>query len=200
MIEPLITIDDIKLYKEISSNTDVTTKVDQYIVEAQEFDVRAVLGDELYLDILDKRENGWAEKTDYKTLFEGGTYTYQDKKYSFAGLKAVLVYYSYARIIPNLNDQVTAFGLVNKTNEFSNRSEDKIIQRKVSQAINGAEIYQRQMIDFLNRNKSTFPLWKGTCVETKTGSFRITAVGGNRKRVGGSHPCKTCGRYSYCNC
>lgn len=62
MIEPLITIDDIKLYKEISSNTDVTTKVDQYIVEAQEFDVRAVLGDELYLDILDKERTDGQKK------------------------------------------------------------------------------------------------------------------------------------------
>lgn len=199
-MEALISIEDIQVYKEISNNTDVTKKVDTYIIEAQEFDLRRVMGDELYLDFIDKRENGWAEKEEYKTLFDGGNYTYQGRTFSFAGLKAVLVYYAYARIIPNLNDQVTAFGLVNKTNEFSSRSEDKIIQRKVAQAISGAEVYQRQMIDYLNRNKSSFPLWKGTCTETKTGSFRITAIGGNSKRVAGSHPCKKCGRYSYCNC
>lgn len=199
-MERIITIDNIVKYKPLSANTNVRTKVDFCIDEAQEFDLKPILGEQLYLDFIEKMPNGWADKTAYKTLFEGGTYTYSGKSYSFGGIERVLVYYAYARIVPNLEENVTATGVVIKTNEFSQPSGEKVIQRKVGQAISGAEVFKKQLEEYLYRNQSTFPLWVGNAVEPRTGSFRISAVGGNKKRVASSHACRNCGRYSNCNC
>lgn len=196
----LITIDDIREFKQLSSNTDVNSKIKYQIREAQEFDLRGLLGDDFYHDFVSKFENQFDGATNYETLFNGGTYEYNDKTYSFAGIRAVLVYYSYARIIQDLDINVGPHGLTRKIDEFSERPVEKEISRKVGQAISGAQIYAEQLRDYLNRNSSDFTLWKGTNQNIKTGSFKISSVGGNKKRVGGSHPCNKCGRYSYCNC
>lgn len=190
----LITIDDIKNYKEISNNTNVDKKIKTAINEAQEFDLRPVLGDELYLAIIAAA----ASLGIYAPLVNGCNYTYSGRAYQHDGLKAILVYYAYARIIPALEENATPFGMVQKTNEFSTPVSSKIIGAKIAQAISGAQVLQARTIDYLNRNQSTFPLWRGNIVETKTGGLRISAVGG-RSKIGSSHRCGKCGRYS-CNC
>ena len=48
----LITLADIRTYKQISSNLNAI-KIDSEINEAQEFDLRPFMGDEFYLALLD---------------------------------------------------------------------------------------------------------------------------------------------------
>lgn len=196
----LITIDDIREFKQLSSNTDVNSKVKFQIREAQEFDLRGLLGDDFYHDFVSKFDAQFQGADAYKTLFDGGTYEYNDKTYSFAGVRAVLVYYAYSRIIQEIDINVGPHGMRIKTDEFSDRASEKEISRKVGQAISGAQVYAQQLVDYLNRKSIDFTLWKGTNQNIKTGSFKISAIGGNKKRIGGSHPCSTCGKYSYCNC
>lgn len=191
----LITVDDIAQTKELSRNTNIEKKVKSAIQEAQEFDLRPVLGDELYLDILSKEPEDFGI---YKDLVNGCTYEYSGRTYQHDGLKKALIYYAYARIIPTLEENATATGFVQKTNEFSNPLSEKRIASKVGQAVSGAQVYQARAIDYLNRKSSDFELWRGNVTETKTGGIRISPIGG-RNKVGSSRRCRECGRYS-CNC
>jgi hypothetical protein len=196
----LISIEDIREFKQISANTDVNSKVKFQIREAQEFDLRGLLGDDFYHDFVSKFDAQFQGSTNYQTLFEGGTYEYNNKTYSFAGIRAVLVYYTYARIIQDIDINVGAHGMTRKIDEYSERPAEKEISRKVGQAVSGAQVYAQQLVEYLNRKQSDFSLWKGTNQNVKTGSFKISAIGGNKKRLGGTQPCNKCGRYSYCNC
>jgi len=196
----LITIDDIREFKQLSANTDTNSKVKYQILEAQEFNLRPILGESLYLDLISKFESQFDNAENYKKLFEGGEYAYNNKTYTFGGVRAVLVYYAYSRIIQDIDINVGAHGLTRKVDEFSEPATEKEISRKIGQAISGAQIYQSQMIDYLNRNQSDFDLWKGTNENIKSGSFKISAVGGNRRKIGSSQACNKCGRYSHCNC
>lgn len=194
----LINIEDIKKYKEISDNTSVQKKVSTAITEAQEFDLRPILGEELYLDIISKEPTGFGI---YAALMNGGTYSYNSKTYHHEGIKAVLVYYAYARLIPNLQENATPYGFKEKVNEFSVGISAKAISAKIAQAVAGAQAYQSRTIDYLNRNQATLTLWKGNVAEAKTGGIKITPIGGNSSlKVGSSRRCRHCGRYScYCN-
>lgn len=187
----LIDITDIQAFKPISANIDVAKKVVPYIIEAQEFDLRPILGEELYVDVITNPD-------DYTDLLDPKTYTYQGKTYQHNGLKAVLVYYAYARYKSNSNANDTAFGTVVKTTQHSTPVDYKVIKNQVEQAKAGAVAYQNRIIDFLNRNHEEYPLWNYAYTNKANTGFRIRAIGGNSK-VGSSYRCKDCGKYS-CNC
>jgi hypothetical protein len=202
MIAKLITIDNIIEYKPMSINTDVTKKLNTYIQEAQEFDVMKFLGDEFYIAL----ENDFIAQPSlptYSDLFNGSEYIYAGVTYRHRGIKAMLIYYAYARYLANTQSNQTAFGNVAKTNPDSTPVSDKTIQRQVEQALAGAYKYQSDVNDYLCRMYSTFPypLWSGRVADRiPTSSLKISAVGGNRNKVGSSYCCKGCGRYTNCIC
>src|SRR5690554_260257 len=111
----LITISDIQAFKPISNNIDVSKKLNTFIREAQEFDLRPILGDEFYLAIVADFEASPSLVT-YSDLFNGVTYTYGSNTYQHDGLKSVLVYYAYSRYLNDVQINQTAFGAVIKTN------------------------------------------------------------------------------------
>lgn len=191
----LIDIDTIRKYKELSDNTALDAKVRSAIFEAQEFDLRPVIGEQLYLDILANESAGFGI---YADLMNGCNYTYSSRQYHHEGLKAVLAYYAYSRIIPALDENATPYGFVQKNNEFSVPVSAAKIAAKVSQAVSGAQALQARCIEYLIRNSTTFPLWYGNSSKAKSGNFRIHAVGGKQK-VGSSYRCRGCGKYS-CTC
>jgi hypothetical protein len=195
----LIKIEDIASLKPISMNTDVTKKLNTFIQEAQEFDVMKFLGDEFYISL----ETDFAAQPSlavYSDLFNGCSYTYQGVTYRHRGIKTMLVYYSYARFIANVQSNQTAFGNVMKVTPESQPVSDKTITRQVDQALSAASKYQADVYDYLCRLSSTYPLWKNRVADRQQkSSIRVSAVGGNRK-LGSSYCCRTCGRYSNCNC
>lgn len=194
----LITLADIQAFKPVSSNVDQAKKLIPYILEAQEFDLRPILGEELYIDLLSDFVASPSLAT-YEDLFNGSTYTYAGKTYQHSGVKAVLVYYAYARYKSNSNVTDTAFGSVGKTTPYSTPSDEKTIVRQVQQIRAGAVAYQDRVVDFLNRNSTDYPLWKCNNVSKPRTGFKINSIGGNRK-VGSSYKCLGCGRYTNCIC
>jgi len=154
----LITLADIKTFKALSINT-AGLKIDSQINEAQEFDLRPLLGDEFYMDLLEDFSASPSLET-YSDLFNGVTYTYENETYQHDGIKAMLCYYAYARYLNTSNTNSTAFGMVQKLTDDSEPISEKTVSRLVSQALNGAKIYENRVLDYLRRKSAEYPLYK----------------------------------------
>lgn len=167
----LLSVIDFAPYKELSLNIDDSTRIHPYIKQAQQFDLKPLLGEEFYKDLTDN-----STSTPNSLLLTGGGYTHQNKNYEFSGLKAALVFYAYARIIENQNIQVTRFGVVYKNNaDVSERVDEKTLQRLVQQTRNQARVYWDECELFLNRNSIDYPLWLKK--SSNKSRINITAIG-----------------------
>ena len=167
----LLSAIDFAPYKELSLNIDDSTRIDPYIKQAQQFDLKPLLDEEFYKDLTDN-----SSTAPNSLLLIGGGYNHQNKSYEFSGLKAALVFYAYARIIENQNIHVTRFGVVYKNNaDVSKRVDEKTLQRLVQQARNQAKVYWDECELFLNRSSTNYPLWLKK--PTSKSRINITAIG-----------------------
>ncbi len=102
-------------------------KVDQermlaYIIEAEQMNIKPVLGDKLMLDILQHGE----ENEKYQVLLNGGTYTANDGGiYSFVGLKCCVAYFVFAKNVMVGDFQTTRFGTVLKESDYASHISTK---------------------------------------------------------------------------
>lgn len=133
----------------------------RYISQAQEFDIRPVLGDIFYYDLLEN-----VADYDYEALIEGGIdYEYQGYSYKFQfGLAAAICFYAYARYIPYANKKSTEMGLMQKRNEFSDHVDTKALQLMVNDSKSAAVGYLNDVVLFLDRYRTVEPtkytLWR----------------------------------------
>jgi hypothetical protein len=174
-----ITVSDIQELKPISSNVSELKALKPFILEAQEFELRPFLGEEFYIAFKDDFDASPSLST-YEDLFNGVTYTYSGKQYQHEGLKAMLIYYAYARYLSNSQSHSTAFGMVQKVNENSQPISEKTLTRLVSQAVAGAKVYEQRVKDYLIRNSATYTLYECVNKNYRSGGLRITSIGGNK--------------------
>lgn len=197
----LINADDIREYKPLSKNVDEADRIDQYIREAQVMDLKPILGRKLYYDFI---ENYTDAK--YLDLLNGAEYDEDGVTVQFEGVKPILVYYSFARILQYYGSNPTRFGLVKKLAENSEPLSTKEIQAMISQAKAGAISYQDELFRFLNENTDTYPLWKGQkgAQRKRRRTVKINSVGRRNNNdfidveLHNEH-CGICGNY-YHNC
>lgn len=169
----LINITDFTENKFLTQNLD-SSDIDPVIAEAQMFDLKPVLGDALFHDMM---ENFTVAK--YVNLLDGQTYTPTGatSPIRFSGLKMVLKYYVYARLITDDGIKSTNSGFVRKTLENSERITDKDKALKVAQSRSGAKVYEDEMVKYLNNYSTTYPLWGCDTVRKNKGwGFRMRAV------------------------
>lgn len=159
-MNPLINLNDIRSIKSISLNLNSEKELNPHILEAQKFDLRPFLKDDFYLSIVEDLEAS-PSLTEYADLWNGCVYTYGSEKFIMSGLKAILCYHSYARYLPHSDIQSTATGFVRKSNQYSEKIEDKTISRLIAQARSAATVMEGEVLDYLNRNSSLYPKWKG---------------------------------------
>jgi hypothetical protein len=145
----LITLQDIAVLKPMSINTDVIKQLEPFILEAQEFDIREVLGDPLYFNILADAPDFNTPK--YDKLFNGCEYVFEGKNYKHEGIKACLVYYTYARYLQNSNAHATPFGMRVKNHNYSEPIDEKTLSRMVKQTQSGAISYQNRFMEYMKR-------------------------------------------------
>ncbi len=108
----LINKNDFLTYKLVSRGI-TDNRIDTFIQEAQFKDLRCLMGDRLYYDVL-------THESDYPDLIDGSTFTaYDGVEKEHYGLKSVLVYFAWSRYSMFGSVQDTAFGSVTKTNEWS---------------------------------------------------------------------------------
>lgn len=203
-MKKLISINDIREFKNVPISDNAEERINECIDEAQEFDMMPIFGDELWIAL----ENDftfpatWGTQI-YNDLFNGKTYTYQSRTYRHRGIKALLCYATWARYKADSNVTTTEFGTVEKISDQSNYVADKILQRQIAQAQSGAEKFKQDVIDFLNRNETTYPLWRNriNCENKSLGMAKISGIGGNSKqKLASSYCCPNCRKYTNCIC
>lgn len=168
----LISITDFTENKFLTQNLK-SSDIDPYIGEAQDFDLKPVLGDALYYDLMNNQTT-----TKYVELINGKSYipNGQTATIQFKGLKMVLKYYTYARLVVVDGVKSTQAGFLQKSLENSERISGTQRAQMIAQARSGAKAYEDDMIKFLNNFQTTYTLWSCSLRKNKGFGFRIKAV------------------------
>lgn len=154
-------------YRQISKSVDETL-INQSINDAELLDLKPLLGELLYNDlttnILDVK---------YQELMNGKSYTYNGSTYIFKGIESVLANFAYARYIVFSSYVDTPFGLVTKNSQDSQAVSESNKRAMSKSAEQTAYSYFNAIRDFLNRNETTYPFWKGCTSER---AFKINKI------------------------
>ena len=160
----LVTKADLDQYKYIADSVRNSATWPQFVSEAQMLDVKIWLTDPLLNEIVTQ------ESTLPKTisaanqiLLDGGSYVYNSKTYLFQGLKAAIIYYAFARFTNRTTYNYTAAGIVIKDSDLSTPATDKQIQRLETEARLTAEAIKCEIMLYLDRNYTLYPLWNDRC-------------------------------------
>ena len=152
MQQLLLTSDEVsKLARGVSMHVD-NDKIDIYIRESENIDLKPALGDALFIDLHDHPEN-------YKLLLEGGKYEDECGVHVLVGLKSALAYYAYARLVKNGDGNVTRFGFVNKADEYSSRPDSKERVMAYNDAFSVADSYMKECLVYMSKHKEEYPLY-----------------------------------------
>ncbi|MDR2087117.1 MAG: hypothetical protein LBP72_08070 [Dysgonamonadaceae bacterium] len=161
----LTTPDNIKQNtRPVSSNLD-NNRIEIYIEEAEQINIKPRIGDALFIDLLEYvlSEDKTAFPAEYETLLNGGEYLTtlcgETRKKTFKGLLSALNYYVYARLVKHNDSNVTRFGFVQKDDEYSSRHDLKIKLAEEKDALTVADIYIADCIQYLKANAKNIPLF-----------------------------------------
>lgn len=121
-------------------------KLFAFITEAEQLHLKPILGDELFLKILDENER---KDENIEKLLNGGTYTdKRDNLRSFMGLKIALSYFVYAQNLMSGDIESTRFGSVLKNGDFSSHISSKERSDAYNNAIDVAKAYLKECVEF----------------------------------------------------
>ena len=150
----LVNKEDFDEFKDISDNMDLD-RLNALIRQSQIMDVRPFLGSELYLLLLagyDDKDNTFADQI-FTDLFFGVDYN----NIRFYGLKPMLISYVYARLISDINVNITRTGVRRFNAEESEEVTQAQINTKHSAAISEGLLYQQDAELFLQFKASDYP-------------------------------------------
>lgn len=108
----------------------------RYIREAQMFDLKPLMCEGVYEDIMSASPVG-----DYALLLSGGSYEHEGQRYEFAGLGAVIAYFAYARYIFTGHQVDTAYGVVRKV-----YNDAEVVSREERRDLRGLYMQQAQAL------------------------------------------------------
>lgn len=168
---------------DISANLDASKKLNQHILHAQDFDLRELMGDKLYWDMINNYNISTADPkvftAPYLDLFNGVVYTNDGIPVGYEGLKPVIVYFAAARLIKGLDTHITPNAIMAKRNDFSDPVELKTKVFEATQYENAAISYWNMSKKYLDVNHSLFTYWNYDCGCVNESNFRprMTAVG-----------------------
>ena len=167
MVDLIIDKADIADFKQISKALSAD-KSDEYIREAQEIDLRALLSPKFYADLIANYTS-----TKYQTLINGTSYVVDGVTYEFSGLKAVLAYYAYARLVLTVDVVSTPFGLNRKLSQDSepiSSAQKRDIRDESRQT---ASTYFQQVKAYIEANKDDYPYYFEGCKTSRNFLNRI---------------------------
>ena len=140
-------------------------RIDMYIREAENMDLKPVLGDGLMIAIK-------GNPSAFKALLNGGVYVDRNGvKKSFEGLKSALAYFTYARFVRNDDGHVTRSGFMVKDNEHSARTSETEKERAYNDAVSIARRYLNECMEFSRQDEPC----KACCgtPERKQGKYKV---------------------------
>jgi hypothetical protein len=156
----IITIDNIREFRPLARTID-PARIQPYIQEAQQIDLKQLLGPALYLDFYTKYDDSsqGATYTAYQELLKGKTYTYGGKSIEHPGLIGYLVYSALARFMPNNQVNATSFGVVMKDWEGSTAVDANMMRQVVTELRSNALAFKADIEKFLSSNPTNYPLY-----------------------------------------
>ena len=176
-MKALVVKADLDNYKHVADSVRNITTWEQFVIEAQWFDIKSWLGDEFLNEIVSQSETIPETLTAAnRLLLDGGVYSYCGRQFNFMGLKACIIYYAFARFTNRTSVNYTAAGVVRKESEFSTPVSDKTIQRLETEARLMADSIKCEIITFLNRKHDDYPLWRD-CSRQCPGSRPFLVIG-----------------------
>ncbi len=160
-MELIITQEDLSKYKSIAESVKNNALWEQSVLEAQMLDIKHWLGDELLNELIEQTVSQPISITEANILLlDGGSYTYQGRTYLFSGLKAVVIYYAFSRFVSRSPYNFTQVGVTIKDSDFSTPASDKAIQRISTEAMLSASSLKDEVVLFLRRNSTSYPLFR----------------------------------------
>lgn len=146
---------------------------EQFAVEAQDQDLRPVLGESLYYDMMTKFFNTLDPMyAEYQKLINGALWVYNGDNVYFDGIKPMLAYYTLARLVQNNQVNITRYGVVTKVNAQSEPADYQTVTRVVNEMRSNAVGYRLQVDDYLLNNQTVYTKYKGSVVGSAT-SFKF---------------------------
>jgi hypothetical protein len=154
----LISKTDIQVYRPTAVLDD--ERIKPFILEAQTLDLKPVLNDALFLQFINKFDQTLDPLyARYQDLLKGKEYSYNGQTILFDGIKPMLSYFSLARFIANNPLNITRMGVVVKTPQQSEPADSVMIRACINELRSAAISYQSQVIQFLQYNIATYPLY-----------------------------------------
>lgn len=150
----LLTPEQIKSFKDIGNKID-DKKISPIIEQAQIVELKEVLGDRFYFDVLANKDN-----VEYQDLFTGSTFTYYDVTYYQDGLNALLADYFMAKYVIQVNTNLTPFGATNKLTQDSDIADRNSLKDISTQQMQLASARWEIIKMYLDSNYQKFPNWK----------------------------------------
>lgn len=137
-------------------------KINYFIRESERMDISKILGAELLNDLNSELEESPALSTQsLYDLYHGCTWQSGSVKYNFDGLKTIMAYTTWFRLIREYSYNPTAFGLVIKSTEFSEPMSDQQINSYVGIAREKYLYYIDELKKFLCCNSSNYTQRQG---------------------------------------
>lgn len=170
----LITLADFTPYVDITSNIDVVRNLEPYILQAQQMDLRPLVGEQFYHDLI---TNQTVAK--YVELINGITYTPVNSllPIRYEGLKAMLVYWTHARYLTKANIKSTMTGLVRKENQYSEPLRPDELARLAADSRSMAMSYEYGLDLFLKFRTGIYPAYKSCHIGSESrSSLRVTSI------------------------
>lgn len=175
MVKTIISIEELKMFGRPIGKMVDDHKLHSFITEVEMLHIKPVLGDDLYLTLLDEDPND--ERI--KLLLEGGiydtnTYGKEGGRRCFEGLKKTIAYYVYAENVMSGDFESTRFGMVTTNNNFSTHISRNYRSDLYNNVIDKAKGFFDDCITFckvsgLIKEKGNSKISVGGCVIRKIG-------------------------------
>ncbi len=129
------------------------TKLEAFVTEAEQLNIKPVLGDKLFMELLAEVEKPETEEKDEvkQMLLKGGSYTINEGREdetirSFVGLKVALSYFVYAQNLMVGDIESTRYGNVIKDGDYSSHVSSKARSDAYNNTIQVANAYLKECV------------------------------------------------------
>lgn len=139
-----LTVDDLKSYTPISQNVD-TSQLENWIPVAEEMHIIGILGTALDTQLKTQIENG---------TISGDNYTL------WTTIKNCSAWYTFYEATTFLRTKAMNKGIVQQFSDNSNVAPMEDFKDYKQSILDKAMFYRNYLIDFLEANKSLYPLWR----------------------------------------
>lgn len=169
-MELLINKTDVEKYFQVAIGRK-ETEFNKFILQAQQFDLKKIIPERFFYDLLKNRADA-----NYQNVINETQYTYEDGDYEHAGVKGVLIHFTYGLYIFKSNIQDTSFGHVVKTNGQSDPVDYK--ERRDWYYEHKAQANQiwEDVKRFIERNINDYPVWTECTTVREKKTFKTKLI------------------------